>query len=286
MAVITLAGAGLIAAGPTTPTPPPAIPVARPAVQLTAGVEDLANIPLNLFYALANAPANYLRAIDEYSYAQFFSGPWLVGSPLNIWGIDVGDPPRIQALVDMLIPFPALSKPLGEQIIGFLQAEFPSNSSCDAVSCSLEGWLNLFNGYAKVPLSELLNGYTFPESGPTVEDPYGPADGALGFPGTTVAPDGTDVYPWAGTTFTLDLAKPWNEFFDSLTAPPPTDPFVEFPNVFQTMVNFAMSWYVMYNPFLPGGTYIPDLPWIDPDGPAAADFTAPFDGGDWTSLLT
>lgn len=287
IANVMLVAAGLITASPATPE----IPTSRVAVQLTAD-GDLANVPLNLLYAIINVPANALKAIDAFAYSQFFSGPWLVPSETNIWGIDLGDPQRIQALVDMLVPIPALSKPLGEQLIGFLQAEMPTHTACDTMFCSLDGWMALLQGYGRVPISELRSGYTFPTEGPTITDPHGAVDGALGFPGTAIGSDGSDVYPWAGTTFTLDLGKPWADFWTSLTADPSDHPLVSMPNVFQVLIDLATSWYVMLNPFLPGGTYIPAFPWLDTDAPAAADFSALVDGvagelGElWISLIS
>jgi len=287
IANVTLVAAGLIAASPVTP----AITTSSVAVQLTAD-GDLANVPLNLLEALINVPANALKAIDAFAYAQFFTGPWFVPSETNIWGIDLGDPPRIQALVDMLIPIPAFSKPLGEQLTGFLQAEIPTHTACDAIFCSLDGWVALLQGYGRVPIAELLNGYTFPTEGPAITDPHGAVEDALGFPGTGIGSDGSDVYPWAGTTFTLDLGKPWAEFWTSLTADPSADALVPMPNVFHVLIDLAASWYVMLNPFLPGGTYIPAFPWLDTDGPAPADFSTSVDAllgqldGLWTSLVS
>mgnify|MGYP000935675664 CR=1 FL=1 len=290
IATMPLLAAGLISTMPATPATPE-IATSQVAVQLTAD-GDLANIPLNLFYDFINIPANALKAIDDFAQAQFFTGSWLVPSETNIWGFDVGDPPRTQALVDMLIPIPALSKPLGEQVIGLLQAEIPSHTDCYSMSCGLDGWLALFLGYGGVPISDLLNGYTFPTEGPTVTDPHGAVDGALGFPGTGIGSDGSDVYPWAGTTFTLDPIKPWSDFWTSLTADPSSEPLVSMPNAFQVLIDFAASWFVMLNPFLPAGTYIPDLPWLDTDGPAAADFSPVVDEPAglldelWTSLIS
>ncbi|OBI03136.1 hypothetical protein A5715_08580 [Mycolicibacter heraklionensis] len=292
IATVPLVAAGLFTANPATPAITGSSgTVSGVAVQLTAD-GDLTNVPLNLIYAIINIPANALKAVDAFAYSQFFSGPWLVPSETNIWGIDLGDPQRIQALTDMLIPIPALSKPLGEQLSGFLQAEIPSHTACDTIFCSLSGWTALLQGYGQVPISQLLNGYTFPTEGPTITDPHGPVAAALGFPGTGIGSDGADVYPWAGTTFTLDPGKPWMDFWDSLTADPSAEPLVAIPNVFQVLIDFAASWYVMLNPFLPGGTYIPDFPWLDTEAPAAADFGAPADwlvgqlGDLWTSLIS
>ena len=268
----TLVAAGLITASPATPE----IATSSIAVQLTAD-GDLTNVPLNLLYDIINIPANALKALDALAYAQFFSGPWLVASPTNLLGVDLADPPKFQATVDFQIPIPALSKPIGEQLAGFLAAEIPSNTACAGVLCTLDCWIPLLKGYGQVPISELLNGYTFPTEGPSITDPNGAVEGALGFPGTGIGSDGSDVYPWAGTTFTLDVGKPWADFWTSLTADPSADPLVSMPNVFQVLIDVATAWYVMLNPFLPPGPYIPDFPWLDTDAPAPADFSTSVD---------
>ncbi|WP_154677611.1 hypothetical protein [Mycolicibacter icosiumassiliensis] len=293
MCSAAIANATLVAAGLITPSPAtPEIATSSIAVQLTAD-GDLANVPLNLLYDIINIPANALKALDALSYALFFSGSWLVTSATNVLGVDLADAPKFLATTDLQIPIPALSKPIGEQLVGFLAAEIPSNTACaEGVFCTLDGWIALFKGYGQVPISELLNGYTFPTEGPSITDPYGAVEGALGFPGTGIGSDGSDVYPWAGTTFTLDLGKPWADYWTSLTADPPADPLVSMPNVFHVLIDYATSWYVMLNPFLPPGPYIPDYPWLDTDAPAAADFSTPVDGlagqlGDlWNSLVS
>lgn len=284
----TLVAAGLIAANPVTPE----IATSSVAVRLTAD-GDLTNVPLNLLYDIINIPANALKALDALAYAQFFSGSWLVESATNLLGVDLADPPKFQATVDFQIPIPALSKPIGEQLVGFLAAEIPTNTACESgVWCTLDGWIALLKGYGQVPISELLNGYTFPTEGPTITDPHGAVEGALGFPGTVIGSDGSDVYPWAGTTFTLDLGKPWADYWTHLTADPPADPLVPMPNIFHVLIDLATSWYVMLNPFLPGGTYIPAYPWLHTDVPAPADFSTSVDtlpgqlGDLWTSLAS
>lgn len=270
MAGLALAGAGVIAVTPVVATPSD-VRVATPSVQLTdMDLGPLGNFAVNLFYSFINIPANELNAMQHFADAQFYSGPWAVVSPINLWGTDLGDPPRIEALTDMALPFPALSGPLGEQIAGFMQAEFPTNVNCHDVLCP--GVFDLLGSWGKVPLSDLADGYTFPSTGPTVIDPLGPLQGAYGFPGTIEGPDGEALMPWAGSTFTLDLAKPFTDFFNSLFAPVPDDPLVPFPDVFKVLSDFVTSFFVMFNPFLPGGTYFPEV------SAASADLMAGLDG--------
>jgi hypothetical protein len=146
--------------------------------------------------------------------------------------------------VDLAIPFPAISNTLGYQLAMIAAAELPASSSCGLVNgCSpvipavpitgitgLDGVLNLvavviglksfplINNWFKVPLSELMSGYTFP----TVVSPDGPAYDGFGFEGTHPDPvTGEPLLPWSGTTFTWNPLQPLENFYDSLTATPP-----------------------------------------------------------------
>lgn len=281
MAGVAFAGAGIIAAPPAAP---PAPAIVNQAVQLTSGIDDLFNVPMNLFYDLVNIPANWLNGVQEFANALYFGGPWLVPSATNIWGTDVADPPKVQALIDMLIPIPAISKPLGEQLSGLMAAWMPTNASCDTFWCF--GSPDLWSGYFQVPLSQLMAGYTFPDSGPGVVDVHGPVDGAFGFPGTIEGPDGEALFPWAGTTFTLDLAKPFTDYFNSLFEAPSDSSLVALPNIFTVFSDLVQSMLVATNFFLPGGPVIPDAAAFDWDGLLSlnlGDLTTSFDGL-WSDL--
>lgn len=264
LAAVLFAASGGIAAPPTA-QPEPAI--ISSAVQLTAGFDDVFNVPMNLFYDIVNIPANWLNAVQEFANSLFFGGAWLVPSATNIWGFDVADPPKVQAFIDMLIPIPELSKPLGEQISGLMAAWLPTNDACDTFWCF--GSTNLWDGYFQVPLSQLIAGYTFPDSGPSVVDVHGPVEGAFGFPGTIEGPNGEALFPWAGTTFTLDLIKPISDYITSLFAAPPDSPIVELPNAFTVYSDLIQSVLVAIDFLVPG----------DPLSPDAASL-------DWTSLLS
>jgi hypothetical protein len=267
MAGVTLAGAGVISAG--SGAPPTGIGLANPAVQLTAGEDglgELGNIADNLFYDIINIPANELNAIDEFAQSLFYAGTWLITSPTNLWGIDPGDPGKIDSLIDMLIPIPALADPLKEQVNGYVEAETPTNTGCDTVFCVASP--DLLNGYNQVPVSDLEDGYTFPDSGPTVEFPDYVEDAASdlkGMPDFVPGPSdvhensaGDTVMPWAGTEFTLDPSKPFEDFFDSLTQDSSDNGPIAFPDVFQVFTDLTESLLVPFNPFLEGGPFTPE----------------------------
>ena len=88
--VLTLAGA--IAIAPLPPRASERHVISLPTRLVDA--ESILHVPLNLFYDLINIPRNELNAIQELSDALFFGGPWFVPSATNVWGFDVGDPPK------------------------------------------------------------------------------------------------------------------------------------------------------------------------------------------------
>lgn len=101
-----LAGSSIIAATPVV-APPPDIQVANPAVRLTA--DSIANVPINLFYAIANVPYYENKALNSWADALEAGGSWWLKTPTNVWGWDPGNPPMLQALVAVLVPFPVIS---------------------------------------------------------------------------------------------------------------------------------------------------------------------------------
>ncbi len=230
---------------------------------------DLSNVPVNLFYDVMNIPYNEVQAIDSLAQSLFFAGPWAVGSSTNIWGEDPGDPGKFEALVNMLLPFPALSgmnspefdwngptAGLGQQLVGFLNAEIPVSASCDAETClpivptspitgftgldSNLWWAEILTGQEKFPLfsnwfqphPDLLTGHTFELNDPGIIDPSGSANSFWNLLGTNTV-DGQNVMPWEGSTYTFDLSQPFQNFFTSLALPPATDGIggtgIEFP---------------------------------------------------------
>ena len=240
-AAVAVVGASVIAFTPSAP--PPDIHTASPAVRLTADSSSIANIPINLIYAVANVPYNEVQALDELARSLFFTGNWFVGSSTNIWGNDPADPTHWKAVTDLLVPFPALSGPAGDQLAMYFAAQYVVNAACDAVTCApvvplqpITGitaldktiWtaVILLGGYPfpildnmfKVGPLELLSGYTFGD----VVDNSGPVNSYMGFEGTHPGPNGEPLMPWSGTTFTLNPLAGWQNFFKSLMAPPPS----------------------------------------------------------------
>lgn len=250
-------------AGTVAPGAPPraaGIPAVSPAMRLVAD-DSLLNVPLNLFYDSANIPYYETQAVGFAAEALFFSGPWMVVSPTNLWGIDPGDPGHYMAVVNFLLPNPALSgmdsshydfnAGFGQQLWGLVAAELPVSAECAALSCTpmvptspitgmtgidQEIWsvliwtgqehLPILASWFKVPFSDITggNGYTFGPDYPGYADPSGPAFSMYGdaFEGTHEV-DGQNLMPFAGLTYQLDPLAPLDNFWNQLIAPPSND---------------------------------------------------------------
>lgn len=310
-----LAGAALAAAGVVTATPVaqrmPDIPLANPAIRLVADGDSLLNVPLNLFYDFVNIPYNEVQAMNYAAESLFNSGPWFVVSATNLWGVDPGDPSHFMAVMNMLVPFPELSgmnapeldfsAGLGQQLWGMVAAALPISSACDAADClpvsptspitGIGGldwslWLSkilagqeafpLTDNWFKVSFDQLLNGYYFDPSFDGSTDPSGPAYEIFpNIPGT--GPD--NAVPWSGETYTLEPWVPFENYFNSLLAPPSTDgifgtgieplSFEEFARAYQSLLAASA---MAFDPFTPGSPFCPgecnmitDLGWDYPD---------------------
>lgn len=197
---LVITTAGLIAVAPVVPRVPGAsegtgVAAVHLTPRLTAG-ESLLNVPLNLLQALANIPANEIHALDTLSQSLFYSGPWFVGSPTNIWGEDPGDPGHFESVLQLLLPFPELSGAghegelfypgLGQQLAMLAAVEIPVDPSCASLDClpvmptsPITGftWIDqavwsllvatglqkfpLIQNWFQVPFSDMTNGNTY-----------------------------------------------------------------------------------------------------------------------------
>ena len=305
MASAVLAAASVVAVAPR----PLQLPILSIETRLVDATDSILNVPINLFDDILNIPYNEVQALDTLGSSLLLSGNWWVPSSTNIWGIDPGDTTHIQATADLLAPFPALDNGYGGlayEIDGLLAAELPVSASCDAATCApvlpptqitgitgLDRLIEFFSTFAgktpfplvdnwfKVPISELLHGYTFTSADdPGVVDPSGPAyyDPALGFsndpsnyflggtgPGNTM--------PWDGHTFTLNLFQPLENFWQSLLAAPSTDGIagatggiaipgtgIEIPTfteIFQALQTDLAGAIVAFDPFVEGSSVCP-----------------------------
>jgi hypothetical protein len=296
LAAAALAATSAVVAMPAAPQPSQ-LPVRSIETRLV-DADSVLNIPINLFDDIANIPYNEVQALGTTADSLFFGANWWVGASTNLWGIDPGDTSHVASVISTLLPFPALDDGDGGleyQIDGLLAAELPVSASCDAQTCApinpsdvvtgstsidhdigfleaLTGQTSfgLFDNWFQVPLSTLMSGYTFDtEDDPGVIDPSGVASNGFGFDnggsnpfeGGTVYDPTTGQYdmPWDGLTYTLNPLQPFENFYDSLLAPPSTSGLfgtgIDLPTLTeftQALQAVSAGLVVDFDPFVPG----------------------------------
>ncbi|MEH3139911.1 MAG: hypothetical protein PGN37_06935 [Mycobacterium kyogaense] len=229
-------------------TPTTGLPSAAPFATTTDSTNVL-NIPANLFIALANTPYNFFNALGEGNVAlgsdpngdfSFqptyegvtltqpegsvvglgrnlrYTGSWWVYSQTNILGTDPADPSRYQALTNVLVPFPALSVPLGNMVAAIAASQLPMDVGCTGTgpgSCDHpEAILSKMFDLRHVAALFSPDGYTYPETRAGITCS---ADGQC----YVKDEDGPEV-PWSGQTVKLDPTAPFTSFYNSLTKTP------------------------------------------------------------------
>ena len=221
---------------------------AAPMVSTTDST-NIFNIPANLFIALANTPYNFFNALGEgdvalgsdpngdFSFQPTFegvtltqpdgsvvglgrnlryTGNWWVYSQTNILGTDPADPSRYQALTNVLVPFPALSVPLGNMVAAIAASQLPMDVGCTGTgpgSCDHpEAILSKMFNLSHIAALFSPDGYTFPETRAPITCS---ADGQC-----YVKDEEGPKVPWSGETVKLDPTAPFTNFYDSLTETP------------------------------------------------------------------
>lgn len=296
-----LAAAALAATSLVAVTPLEKKVAQLPVVSMATHLVDTAsifNIPFNLFQDIVNVPYNEVQGLNMLADSEFFTGSWFVVSATNLWGVDPGDPSHFMAVADVLLPFPALSglgapetafdAGLGQQLWPLVAAELPINAACDAASCipqvptspitgitSLDSFIwdsqiltgqqqfPLIDNWFQVPLSSLLNGYTFDPNAPGSVDPSGPAVSGFGFDPTGAG----NAVPWSGDTYTLQPWVPVENFINSLMATPDANGF-EFPTLtefLQAIQAVIAGGIVDFDPITSGSPFCPGDCSILPD---------------------
>jgi hypothetical protein len=214
-----------------------------------ADTTNVFNIPANLFIALANTPFNFFTALGEgnvqlgsdpegdFDFQPTFegvtltqpegsvvglgrnlryTGNWWLYSPTNILGTDPADPSRYQAITNVLLPFPALSVPLGNMVAAIAASQLPMDIGCTGTgpgACdNPAGILSKMFDLRHVVAMFSPEGYTFP----TTRAPITCSEDGQCF---VKDPDAPEV-PWSGETVKLDPAAPFTNFYNSLTKTP------------------------------------------------------------------
>ncbi|UXA11013.1 hypothetical protein KXD97_23545 [Mycobacterium sp. SMC-8] len=261
---------------------PSGLPSATPFTP-TADSTNVFNIPANLFIALANTPYNFFTALGpgnvqlgsepdggpsfQPTYEGVtlnqpdgnvvglganlhYGGSWWVYSPTNILGTDAADVPRYQAITNLLVPFPALSVPLGNMVAAIAASQLPMDEGCTGTgSGACENPSGITSKMFDVRAIAALfspEGYTYPEAreGITCSE-----DGQC----YVKDPDGREV-PWSGQTVKLDPTTPFTSFYNSLTGTPDVSSikFVTPELVLASLASISRGLNTAYNPFVPG----------------------------------
>ena len=212
---VALVGASVIAVTPIAASPD--IRIADAAVSLAAA--SVANVPANLINAVLNLPAAEIQGIQRFADAMASSGSWNESSPNNVWGWDPANPEMLKGTIDLLVPFPALSGPLGEQLNWWVAANFPMYAGC-AFECPDP--IGMLNSMFRVPVWQFYTeqGYTFPEV-------INPIDGK--------------PTEWSGQTVKLDPFEPVRSITDYLFAEPAGFQPVSADQVITAVANLAAA---------------------------------------------
>lgn len=244
---LALASVGVIA---TAPQGAPQTRVAGVPVSLTAASGSLANVPMNIVNAILNAPAAELAGVKRLSAALYSSQNWFIYSPVNVLGADPSNPEMVKGLVDMLIPFPALSHSVGDQLNWWFVANFPMNAGCTGFPPCPD--LNaLLNVMFKVPGPAFygIDGYTFAEPlTPTnnpVSDQEGQWNADLGQIGVPV--------PWYADNVKLDQFESVKSVWNYLTSSPGKVSIPTIKEIVDTNVEYLKALWNSWNPFVPQG---------------------------------
>lgn len=248
---------------------------------LAESAPSIFNIPANLFIALANVPYNFFNALGQgdvnlgdrpdsgFAFVNSrdgvdlnqtevvgltadldFGGSWWVYHPFNVLGTDAADIARYQSLVNVLLPFPALSVGLGNILATVAASQLPMDVGCAGINtggCDHPDQIlsKMFNVGHIVELFS-PGGYTFPE----VENPVTcSSDGLCDIKD----PDG-ETESWSEQNFRLNLGTPFQNFFDSLTETPDFSR-IRLPSltmIVNTITGFIRGLNTAFNPFVLG----------------------------------
>jgi len=190
----------------------PATAIANPAVNLAAA--SIANVPANLINAFLGIPQAEIDAIERFAAAMESSGSWNESSPNNVWGWDPANPEMLKGSIDMGVPFPALSGPLGEHLNWWAAANLPMYAGC-AFECPDP--IGMLNVMFRVPPWEFYtgDGYTFP---------------------TVINPVDGQPTSWSGQTVKLDPLEPIQSVIDYLLNDPEE---ASFPTAYEIITALA-----------------------------------------------
>jgi hypothetical protein len=238
---VALVGASVISVTPIAPSQPD-IRVANPAVRLAAA--SIANIPANLINAILSIPMAEIQGIQRYADAMEASGSWWVYTPTNVLGWDPANPEMTKGLVDALLPFPALSGPLGTHLNWWLAANLPMHEGCTGFPPCPDPIGMLSSMFTVGPWEFYdADGYTFPEIINPISEHEGEVGQELGEEGEPVE--------WSGQTVKLDPLEPVTSVMNYLMADPSEVTYPTFEQAVTAVTSLLRAYWITWYPFVP-----------------------------------
>lgn len=261
-----------------TPSAEQTIDAPSPAA---AAGPSIFNIPANLFIALANVPYNFFNALGQgdvplgdlpdsgFSFTNSrdgidlnqtgvvgltadleYGGSWWVYHPFNVLGTDSADIARYQGLVNVLLPFPALSVGLGNILATVAASQLPMNVGCTGTNVGgcdhPEQILSTMFDLRHIVALFSPGGYTFP----AVKNPITcSSDGLCDIKD----PDGV-AEPWSEQNYALNLFDPFENFYNSLLETPDFSQ-IKLPTlqmIVTTITGLLHGLNTAFNPFVVG----------------------------------
>ena len=242
---------------------------------------NIFNIPANLFIALANVPYNFFNALGQgdvnlgdlpdsgFSFTNSrdgidlnqtgvvgltadleYGGSWWVYHPFNVLGTDSADIARYQSLVNVLLPFPALSVGLGNILTTVAASQLPMNVGCTGTNVGgcdhPEQILSTMFDLRHIVALFSPGGYTFP----AVKNPITcSSDGLCDIKD----PDG-EPEPWSEGNYALNIFNPFENFYNSLLETPDFSQ-IKLPTlqmIVTTITGLLHGLNTAFNPFVVG----------------------------------
>jgi hypothetical protein len=238
---VALVGASVIAVTPIT-APQAEIRSAELGVRLAAA--SIANVPANLINAVLSLPMAEIQGIQRFADAMEASGSWWVYTPVNVLGWDPANFEMTKGLVDALLPFPALSGPLGTQLNWWLAANLPMHQGCSGLPPCPDP-IGMFSSMFTVGPWQFYTpeGYTFP----TIFNPVSQHEGEVG---QELGETGDEV-DWSEEQVILDPLEPFTSVINYLMADPSQVTFPTFQQVVTAVTNLAAALKTTFYPFVP-----------------------------------
>lgn len=199
---VALAGAAAVGIAPVmTAAPARASETAYTlaAVSTAAAGASMANVAANVLNLVMSMPAWEVQAMGRLADAMIATGSWQVWGPTNVFGFDEEDPPKLAALIDMIVPVQPVSSAIGDQLNWWARANLPMNAGCAAAHGACPDPKAMLRSMFTAPLSQLYQGYQFP----AVTNPF------------TGSPTS-----WSGQYVKLDRGAAVTALREYLTGPP------------------------------------------------------------------